>query len=98
MSSADRLARLSENFRKHAEARVLAAGPVWGELWNDLEQELLERLLQCGPEDDLKRFRCQVAIQVARDIKRMVEVKGVTPADLEKEMAFLDGTKLRPVA
>ena len=93
-----RLASVSTNLRKHAEARAMTSSPVWADLWNDLEQELLERLLTCGPTDDEKRFRLQTAISVARDLRRMVEVKGITPPHLEKELAILEGAKASPIA
>jgi hypothetical protein len=97
-ASPDRLIRLSENLRKHQEARALTASKVWPELWNDLEQELLERLLQCGPTDDDKRFRLQTAISVGRSFKRLLEAKGVTPGYLEGEIAVLEGQRPASVA
>lgn len=98
MTREERLAQLTESLRRHQDARAMVSSPVWRDLWNDLEQELLERLLSCDATDDLRRYRSQIAIQIARDIRRLVETKGVTPADLEREIGYLDGSKLRPVA
>ena len=94
----DRLARLSEALRDHENARNVTNNPAWARIWNELEQELLERLLKCGPTDDEQRWRCQTTIEVARRARHMFEIKGVTPADLEREIAYLDGSKPRPIA
>lgn len=98
MNKEDRIARLSELLREQENARHVTQNPVWARLWNELEQELLERLLKCGPTDDEQRWRCQASIEVARTIRRLFEARGVTPATLLTEMAHLDGSKLRPVA
>lgn len=98
MSAEERLARLSENLRKHQEARALTQSGVWASICEDLEQELLERLLSCGPTDNEARWRAQTAIQVARDLRRMLETKGITPAHLEKEMAVLTGERRAAIA
>lgn len=84
--------------RKHQEARALTQSAVWADLWTELEQELLERLLSCGPTDNEARWRTQTAIEVARRLRNMFEVKGITPAHLEKEMAVLTGERRSAVA
>lgn len=94
----ERIARLSESIRKHQDARAMTQSPVWADLWNELEQELLERLLACDATDDERRYRCATAIAIARDLRRTLEVKGVTPDHLEKQMAILDGSKQPAVA
>ena len=98
MTREERLASLSEKFRRHQDARAMTQSAVWAELWTDLEQELLERLLACGPTDNEARWRMQTAIEVARRVRHMFEVKGITPDHLEKEMAILAGERVARVA
>ena len=93
-----RIVAISDLLRDAENARHVTQNPVWAKLWNELEQELLERLLKCGPTDDEQRWRCQASIEVGRTIRRMFETRAVTPASLEKELAHLDGSKLRPIA
>lgn len=96
--TAARIAQLTDAINRHTEARALIATTVWKDQWNTLEQELLERLLQCGPTDDAKRYRLQTAIEVARTLRRLIESQGISTEQLERELAYLDGSKLRPVA
>ena len=96
--SEERLVRLSELLRTQENLRGLTHTPEWAAIWHELEQELLERLLKCEPTDDERRWRCQTSIEVARRIKSMFEVKGITPATLTNEVAYLDGSKTRPIA
>lgn len=94
----DRIAHLSDLLHKAADARALAAAPVWAESWDAIERMLLEDLLTCGPTEDEKRFRLQTAIEVGRTMRRMIETKGATKEQIERELALLTGEKLRPVA
>lgn len=98
MSKPDRIAQLSEKLARAADARHMASQPIWAEAWESFERELLERLLKCGPEDDWSRYRLQVAIEVARHVKRVIDREGRTVAILEKEIEHLEGRKPAPIA
>lgn len=98
MSNADRITRISTLIRAQQDTRNITSNPEWAPTWRELEQELLERLLKCGPTDDEQRWRCQTTIEVCRRVKAMFETRGITPASLETELAYLDGSKVRPVA
>ena len=95
---ADRLVALSEALARAADARNMATSPVWAEAWDKLESELLERLLGCGPTDDGPRYRLQMAIEVGRTMRRIIEHRGATVQSLQKEMDLLDGRKVAPIA
>jgi hypothetical protein len=94
----DRLTQLSERLARAADARSMSTSPVWAEAWQDLEQELLERLLRLGPTDDEARYRLQVAIEAARRVRGLIEHEGRTVQSLEKEMDLLEGRKAAPIA
>lgn len=98
MNKADRIAQISELFREHEQARDVTQNPVWAKLWDQFERELLERLLDCDATENEKRWRCQTSIEACRTVRRLFEAKSVMPAGLEKELAFLEGAKMRPVA
>lgn len=94
----DRLEHLSELVGKIADARAMTTSNVWAKAWEEIEQELLERLLKCGPEDDTPRYRLQQSIEVARRLRRMIETQARDPGQLEKELAHLEGRAMRPIA
>jgi hypothetical protein len=96
--SRDRIADLHQGLARIADARRLATTDVWAKAWTDFEQELLERLLKCGPEDDWERYRLQVAIEAARHVRRAVEHEARDPTALEKELEVLEGRKPRAIA
>ena len=98
MTREQRITHLSETLRRAADARLLAASPIWAEAWTELERECLERLLECGPTEDEKRYRLQIAIETVRQTRRAIEVRGGTSEQLEKELAILEGAKPRPIA
>lgn len=98
MSNVERLVQLSEQIAKLNDARAMTTSNVWAKAWDGIEQELLERLLKCGPEDDTPRYRLQQAIEVARRFRGMIETQGRDPGQLEKELAHLEGRAMRPIA
>lgn len=81
-----------------ADARHMATSPVWEEAWQSFERELLARLLKCGPEDDLVRYRLQVAFDAARHVRRAIENKGASVESLQKELDLIEGRKPFAVA
>jgi hypothetical protein len=92
----DRIQRVYEALHKANDARSMVASGVWDEAWQKHEQELLERLLLCGPDDDVARYRLQIAIEASRQVRRVIENQGRSVASLEKELAHLQGeTKSR---
>lgn len=98
MTNSDRVAALSEHLKRAYEALDMTNNPVWAVTWDALEAELLSRLLACGPVDDEERYRCQISIETARKMRRMIEHDGHTVDGLEKELAMMEGRKLRPIA
>lgn len=94
----DRIAQISALLRESEDARHMVQGATWAKIWNEFEQELLKRLLDCDATEDEKRWRCQTMIESARRIRRIFETKAITPAGLETELAFLEGAKMRPIA
>lgn len=98
MSNTDRIAALSEKLQRASEARDMATTPIWTEAWEEIERELLERLLRCGPDDDIPRYRLQIGIEAARQVRRVIEHQGQTKQSLEKELEVLTGRKPAPIA
>lgn len=98
MDKAERIGALHERLTKAHDARQMAATSVWADAWDSFEQELLERLLKCGPTDDYERYRLQVAIEAGRHVRRVIENQGQTVGGLEKELDHLEGRKLHRVA
>ena len=76
----------------------MATTAVWSDAWTGFEQELLERLLKCGPTDDVERYRLQIGIEAARRVRKTIEHEGQTVESLEKEIATLEGRITRPIA
>lgn len=76
----------------------MAASPVWDDAWMGIERELLERLLKCGPEDEMARWKLQVGIEAVRRVKRAIEHEGASESALVKELDILEGRKVAPIA
>lgn len=92
----DRIDTLQKALWKAADARTMAQSGVWTDAWNKIERELLERLLECGPDEDEPRYRLQIAIKASRDVRKLIENEGHTVEGLEKQLATLRGeTPLR---
>lgn len=98
MTNPHRLAQVSESLRKAADARALVSQDSWAAAWNSTEQELLKRLLDCEPEDDVVRFRLAEAIKVARKVRIIMESTAGGIDQLSKELDQLEGRKLPRVA
>lgn len=98
MNKPDRIAALSEKLLRAGDARHMATTDVWSNAWKELEQELLERLLKCGPTDDAERYRLQIGIEAARQVKRAIEHEGKTVESLQKDLDTLEGRLARPIA
>ncbi len=98
MSNPDRIAVLSEKLARIADARKMATTTVWDDAWTGFERELLERLLKCGPDDDINRFRLQIGIEAARHTRRAIENAGAGEKALETELDILEGRKAAPIA
>ena len=98
MSNPDRIAALSEALQAAADARAMVNAPAWGKASDSFERELLERLLKCGPDADSVRYRLQIGIEAARFVRRAIEHEGKTVASLEKELEYVEGRKLAPIA
>jgi hypothetical protein len=94
----DRIADLSAKLARIADARHLLQTDLWSAAWLELEQELLERLLKCGPEDEIARWKLQMAIEAVRRIKRIIENAGAGEASVVKELDILEGRKIAPIA
>jgi len=98
VSNAARIATLSEKLAKVADARKMATTPVWADAWDGFERELLERLLKCGPDDDVNRYRLQIGIEAVRHTRRAIENGGSGAEALSKELDILEGRKAAPIA
>lgn len=94
----DRIAALSDKLRRVADARKMATTEVWSDAWESFERELLERLLKCGPDDEMARWKLQNGIEAVRHVKRAVENAGAGAEALERELGFLEGRKPAPIA
>lgn len=94
----NRIAVLSEKLRRIADAKQLTQTDVWPEAWRELEQELLERLLKCGPDDEVARWKLQVAIEAARQVRRTIENGGAGEKEALRELDILEGRKAAPIA
>lgn len=94
----DRLTKLAENVSRVAEARSLTTTTVWADTWNQIEQELLERLLKCGPTDDEPRYRLSQAIEVARRLRRAFESIAGDPGKLAHQLDQIEGRKMPAIA
>jgi hypothetical protein len=98
MSKEFRLAKLSEQLRKASDARALTNQESWANAWHGIEQELLERLLECEPIDDMERYRIVEAIKVARKVRRTMESTGSQVDQLEAQLDQIEGRKIPSVA
>lgn len=98
MNKAERAAKLSEQLRKAADARALTGQESWANAWIGIEQELLERLLECEPSEDVERYRLAEAIRVARKVRRTMESTGAQVDQLEAQLDQIEGRKLASVA
>lgn len=93
----NRIAVLGDKLKRIADAKQLTQTDLWDAAWKDFEQELLERLLKCGPEDEVARWKLQMAIEAARTVKRTIENAGAGEASIVKELDILEGRKASPI-
>lgn len=93
-----RVALLSDALSKAADARAMCHSNVWADAWNKFEQELFQQLLDCGPDEDVKRYRLQIAIDASRQARRTIEHQGRTIDSLETQLAVLTGEKKLRIA
>jgi hypothetical protein len=94
----DKLLRLQEALAMASDARSMASTSIWSEAWDRSERQFVERLLKCGPTDDVPRYRLQTAIEVCRQVRGFIEHAGQTAGGLEKEISQLEGRVVRPIA
>lgn len=98
MNKDARIAQVSDKLIRANDARRMATTEVWADAWKSFEQELLERLLKCGPTGDAERYRLQIGIEAARSVKRAIEHEGQTVTSLERELDHLEGRVASPRA
>ena len=94
----NRIAALAEKLKRISDAKQMLQTDLWESAWEEFEQELLERLLKCGPEDEIARWKLQMAIEVVRHIKRTIENAGAGESSVLKELDILEGRKVAPIA
>lgn len=94
----DRISALSEKLRRINDAKNMTQTDVWADAWDSFEQELLERLLKCGPDDDWSRYRLQIAIECARHIRKTIEGEAKGERGVTAELDILEGRKVAPIA
>ena len=92
--NSDRTERIRVALERAETALRLSSEPVWAELWNSIEQELLGRLLDLTATDDDARWRLSQAIDVARRVRNLVEQQGAMKDQLSKELDLLEGRVL----
>lgn len=94
----ERIKALSAKLARIADARNIMQTDLWADAWRDCEQELLERLLACGPDQEMARYKLQIAITAARQVRRVIEVGATGAKALETELDILEGRKVAPIA
>lgn len=94
----DRIGALSAKLARIADARQLTQTPVWADAWRDCEQELLERLLACSPDEEMARYKLQEAIKAVRQVRRAIERGASGEKALRDELDILEGRKSAPIA
>lgn len=94
----NRIAALASKLQRITDAKSLTGLEVWADAWTNFEQELLERLLKCGPDEEVARWKLQVAIEATRHVRRAIENGGTGEAALSKELDILEGRKTAPIA
>lgn len=93
----NRIAVLSDKLKRIADAKQMLQTQLWAEAWDDFEQELLERLLKCGPDDEVARWKLQMAIEAARHTRRVIENSASGESGIVKELDILEGRKASPI-
>ncbi len=94
----NRIAELASKLKRISDAKQLLQTSLWADAWTEFEQELLERLLKCGPDDEVARWKLQMAIEAARNVRRTIENAGTGEASIIKELDILEGRKASPIA
>jgi len=94
----NRIAELSTKLQRITDAKALTSLDVWSDAWTQFEQELLERLLACGPEDETPRYKLQTAINAVRQVRKAIEMGATGEKALLKELDILEGRKPSPIA
>lgn len=94
----NRIIALTTKLQRITDAKNMTQTDVWAAAWQGFEQELLERLLKCGPDDELARWKLQTAIEAARHARRAIEHAATGEAGLTKELDILEGRKAAPIA
>lgn len=93
----NRIAALSEKLKRIVDAKNMAQTDVWASAWEGYEQELLERLLACEPEDEMPRYKLQEAIKAVRHVRRVIENAGSGESAVIHELDILEGRKKPPI-
>ena len=94
----DRIAALASKLQRITDAKSLTSTDVWSAAWINFEQELLERLLKCGPDDEVARWNLHGAIEPTRQVRRAIENEGTGEKALLQELDILEGRKTAPIA
>lgn len=97
-NDATRQERIYTALQHAEEALRFTESGLWADMWNEIEQDMLRRLLALGPDDDDARWRVSQAIDVARRMKAMASHKAQTRDTLLKELDLLEGRKQPPIA
>jgi hypothetical protein len=94
----DRIDRLRTALERAETALKLSDEPIWHEIFESVEQEMLGRLLALGPDDDEARWRLSQAIGVARQVRTLIEQRGSTRDGLLKQLDLLEGRAMPAIA
>lgn len=96
----DRVGVLREKLQKLHDARTLREDSAWAGAWDALESALLSTLMEtgAGADADREREHLTISLRIAKRMRALMECRGESVSEVEKELDMLEGRKLRPVA
>lgn len=93
-----RINTLREALMQLQDKRNLRDDPAWIDANAQIEADMMTRLLATSAGDDIARTHLVTAMQVHRRLRAIMEGRQVDAAAIERELDFLEGRKLAPVA
>jgi hypothetical protein len=58
-----------EKLIRGAEAKRILSDPIMRQVFEQIEQNALEQMLECPPDDDDGRYRLTLKVQVIREVR-----------------------------
>lgn len=92
--------QLYEAIERAREARLTVDNPAFGKVFDALENEMLGRALglDVGEDDDTRRHRLLMAINILRSLKRVFSNDAASLSALERQLDIIEGRKVAAVA